>query len=171
MIAIEYCLLYLCLLQVTDKGALVDTLTEILRARLGGIVARIDRLSIFGPLIASMDAEAIGWARKALPAEYSPEPNVLEDIAKGRVKAVNINLVSTRHLVMTMQGILLAVPVVDRYSSSPVGGATPNSLGSGGAEGSNLASSWLERKSKCDALLSLCNSFSQLSNNNRSANK
>lgn len=154
----------------------MDTLTEILRGRLGGIVARIDRLSIFGPLIASMDTEAIGWARKALPAEYSPEPSTLEDIAKGRVKAVNINLISTRHLVMTMQGILLAVPVVDRYTSSPTppgpGAAAASSPLSSGAEGSsNLASSWLERKSKCDALLSLCNSFSQLSSSSRSANK
>ncbi len=135
-------------LQVTDSGAVVDVVTSSLRTRMGGVVARVDRLPMFGPLLSTMDAEAVSWARKALPAEAVPDSAALEDIAKGRSRAVNINLASTRHLVISMQGILLAVPVSERYQQS----------GSSGSTGS----SWLERKGKCDALLSLCNSFSHI---------
>jgi hypothetical protein len=133
--------------QITNSAAVVDTVTAALRSRLGGVLVRIDRLATFGPLLASMDAEAVAWARRAFPADLVPDAATLEDLAKGRARAVNINLASTRHLVISMQGILLAVPVTERYGSGA-------SSGEGG--------SWLERKGKCDALLSLCNSFSHL---------
>jgi hypothetical protein len=142
--------------QVRDGGAVVDVVTAALRNRLGGVVARIDRLAVFGPLLAAMDAEAVSWARKALPGDFTPDSAALEDIARGRARAVNINLASTRHLVISMQGVLLAVPVTERYGNPGANGAI------GGAAG-GVSSSWLERKGKCDALLSLCNSFSHLS--------
>lgn len=132
--------------QIADSGAVVDTVTAALRARLGGVLMRIDRLSTFGPLLAAMDAEAVTWARRAFPADAAIDLATLEEVSKGRVRAVNVNLASTRHLVISMQGILLAVPVTERYTNTSSG------------EGS----SWLERKGKCDALLSLCNSFSHL---------
>ena len=139
--------------QVTDSRAVVDAVTASLRTRMGGVIARIDRLVMFGPLLATMDGEAVSWARKALPTEFAPDSVTLDDIAKGRARAVNINLASTRHLVISMQGILLAVPVSERYQQS------------NNTEGG--ISSWLERKGKCDALLSLCNSFSHVSSAQR----
>jgi hypothetical protein len=138
--------------QVADGGAVVDVVTAALRNRLGGVVARIDRLAVFGPLLAAMDAEAVSWARKALPGDFTPDSAALEDIARGKARAININLASTRHLVISMQGVLLAVPVTERYGAPKDGEA-----------GTAVTNSWLERKSKCDALLSLCNSFSHLS--------
>ena len=163
---------------------MVDTLCTALRLRLGCVVARVERLAAYGPLLASMDAEAVAWARKAVPAALIPDTATLEQIARGRgAGALNINLSSTRHLVICMQGILLGVPVKDRYDISlnagESGAPLPSSLNgrsrgnsveetaavatmrSKGATGSN-ATSWIARKGRCDALLSLCNSFAQL---------
>ena len=79
---------------------------------------------------------------------------------------LNINIASTRHLVICVQSNLLAVPNHLRNASGgggdvsagvgvgELGAAQQQSAGGGG-------SNWFDRKTRCDALLSLCKYFAQ----------
>lgn len=55
---------------------------------------------------------------------------------KGKIKVINFDVPSTRHLVIRIQALLFAVPINNRDEK------------------------WMERKTKCDALLQLCSSLS-----------
>ena len=74
---------------------------------------------------------------------YTIDINLQErkaDSPRGKEPPISFNLAATRHLILRMQAILLAVPSRD-----------------GGRD-----AMWLERKEKCDALLSVCNSLAPL---------
>jgi hypothetical protein len=117
--------------------------------------------SSFGPTIVSMDSEAVNWARRAAQiSSNSPPPS--GGLLEVRAKHVNINLSSTRHLIITLQGMLLAVPVKNRRSAentTTISTIASNSIGYAGDAEDERSSTWFERKRKCDALLSLCASF------------
>ena len=121
--------------QVADSGLVVDRVTHALRIRVGGGLARIDRLPAFGPVVASLDADAVAWARSAaLPVEAS----VVEQVARGQAPALGIDLPATRHLVLLLQGLLLSTPVAARNDA------------------------WAARKRKLDALLGLCSTLATI---------
>lgn len=150
----------------------LDTLIEALRRRLGLILCRIDQLPSFGPLIAAMDAEAVAWARNAISKEeylallngadsgQSSAPsraaggNLVTDLA-AVCKSLNINIASTRHLVICVQSNLLNIPVHLRSATTNIPAEMPN------WSDSSAKTSWFERKTRCDALLTLCKYFAQ----------
>lgn len=170
---------------------MLDTLIEALRRRLGLILSRIDQLPAFGPLIAAMDAEAVAWARNAVSKEEyeallssdsgsggsggsgkhaaggaSGTSSRADDVGKSSAdslvsdlaaicKNLNINIASTRHLVICVQSNLLNVPVNLRSATTNIPAEMPN------WSDSNVKTSWFERKTRCDALLTLCKYFAQ----------
>ncbi len=66
-------------------------------------------------------------------------------------KSLNINIASTRHLIICVQSILMNVPINMRTTSDSVT-HTPAQV---------VKTSWFERKTKCGALLTLCKYFAQ----------
>lgn len=142
--------------QVSDRQKMVDTVIQGLRLRMGALVARLEQLPSYGPLLASMDADALTWARRALSgaaeAAIVGNTKMLENIAQGKERALNLDLAATRHLIICIQSVLLAVPVRERHGT----GLEDES----GRVASNVVSSWIEQKSRCDALLTLCKTFS-----------
>ena len=167
--------MYCCLvLQIADSDRALDTLIEALRSRMGQILARIDRLPAFGPLIAAMDAEAVAWARGAVtttvPVKASHSGNLQAEKAAAAslddreadlmaiCKGLNINIASTRHLVICVQSNLLNVPAnLRRPPSSAIDKAPSLS----DAYSNSAAVTWFQRKTRCDALLALCKYFAQ----------
>jgi hypothetical protein len=161
----------------------LDTLIEALRRRLGMILFRIDQLPAYGPLIAAMDAEAVIWARSAVTAAGAdraslgvpplgavPVGHALdydsggaftaeegESDLVGICRSLNINVASTRHLIICVQSNLLNVPANLRRASPNAPEEAP-ALSSGG---SSASTTWFQRKTRCDALLTLCKYFAQ----------
>lgn len=70
-------------------------------------------------------------------------------------KNLNINIASTRHLVICVQSNLLNVPVNLRSATTNIPAEMPM------WSDSNVKTSWFERKTRCDALLTLCKYFAQ----------
>jgi hypothetical protein len=66
----------------------------------------------------------------------APDRSLVDTIAKGKLKVINFDVPSSRHLVIRIHALLFGVPLASRDEH------------------------WIERKSKCDALLSLCSSLS-----------
>eukprot|EP01038_Epipyxis_sp_PR26KG_P010056 gene10056-13516_t len=161
--------------QVSDSNLMFDTLSTILRMRLGNVISRIDRVPAYGPLLASMDSEVVAWVKKAIISTEN-NPGILR-----KDKPTNINLTSTRHLVLILKGYLLAVPLHERdrvermnrgiYNSSHA--ATDEfkvllrSMGAIGLPVGSVSDTWNERNTKCDALLSICESLKQKNPNRR----
>lgn len=116
-----------------DSYDIMDKLTEGIRARFGQTVAYLEKIPACGSLLASLDSDASAWARAAIGA---PDRATIEAIYKGKSKLINYDVPSTRHLVIRIQGVLLSVAAPQRDAQ------------------------WIERKNKCDALLSLCSSMS-----------
>ncbi len=114
---------------MNDTAAVFDRVVGALRVRIGTTISNIDHLSSFGHILALMDSEALAWTRGAVGP---PDAKLVDMIATGKAKAISFNLSTTRHLVLCMQTFLLVVDGVDRDGR------------------------WLEKKAKCDALLSLC---------------
>ena len=167
--------MYCCLvLQIADSDRALDTLIEALRSRMGQILARIDRLPAFGPLIAAMDAEAVAWARGAVtttvPVKASHSGNLQAEKAAAAslddreadlmaiCKGLNINIASTRHLVICVQSNLLNVPANLRRPPSNAIDEAPSLTD---AYSNSAAVTWFQRKTRCDALLALCKYFAQ----------
>jgi hypothetical protein len=152
-----------CSVQFENKELVVDTLISAVRFRIGGLLVHLERHAVsHGSLLASLDSEAATWAKLAVPSKASISPIALkyEDLS------------SSRRLIIMVQGLLFAVPANMRRES--VAGESRVLLGSSdnelGAEvrarleaglGLTRNSSWLERKTRCDALLSLCNTLMQ----------
>jgi hypothetical protein len=76
----------------------------------------------------------VAWVREAVGP---PDRATLDGILKGKIRVVNFDVPSTRHLVIRVQALLFGVPISSRDER------------------------WMERKTKCDALLSLCSSLSE----------
>jgi hypothetical protein len=168
--------------QINNMDVVLDTLIEALRRRMGLILSRIDQLPFFGPLIAAMDAEAVAWARGAVVgtgggmavAHSAHEASALDFDAMsqatgeegesdlvGICRSLNINIASTRHLVICVQSNLLNVPASMRRAPANALDEAP-ALSSGyGASTSSGTTTWFQRKTRCDALLALCKSFAQ----------
>lgn len=70
-------------------------------------------------------------------------------------KGLNINIASTRHLVICVQSNLLNIPVNMRSATTNIPAELPN------WSDSSVKTSWFERKTRCDALLTLCKYFAQ----------
>ena len=70
-------------------------------------------------------------------------------------KSLNVNIASTRHLIICVQSTLMNVPINMR-STSDSGGVSQFSTAA-----SSVKTTWFERKTKCDALLTLCKYFAQ----------
>jgi hypothetical protein len=171
-----------CVLQISNMDVVLDTLIEALRRRMGLILSRIDQLPFFGPLIAAMDAEAVAWARGAVVGigggvavvHSAHEASALdydgvsqatgeegESDLVGICRSLNINIASTRHLVICVQSNLLNVPASMRRAPANALDEAP-ALSSGyGASTSSGTTTWFQRKTRCDALLALCKSFAQ----------
>lgn len=94
----------------------------------------MERIPACGPLLASLDPQAVAWVRESVGP---PDRAVIDGILKGKIKVVNFDVPSTRHLVIRVQALLFAVAIGSRDEK------------------------WMERKTKCDALLSLCSSLSE----------
>lgn len=195
------------LLQVSDRGVIIDAVTIELRRRLGSIIIQIERLAHYGPLLAAMDPEAVAWARQGartkasistdaehigclttIPTEHADDNALVErftsmvrrasselkesrkakDVRNASVDDVGIlaesltsciNVASTRHLIIAMQSILLSVPVQQRSQQQ-----APVPADAAVKDDCFIPLSWFDRKSRCDALLSLCRSLGQMSN-------
>jgi hypothetical protein len=89
-------------------------------------------------------------------------PSPAEELS-GLCAQLGISLPSTRHLVLWVQSSLLAVPLALRQARTNI----PAEMRSGLAAPSSrpgpasAATSWFERRTQCDALLSLCKSLLQ----------
>lgn len=111
-----------------------DKIIQGLRIRLGNSIAYMERIPACGSLLASLDSQAVTWVREAVGP---PDRATLDGIIKGKTKVVNFDVPSTRHLVIRVQALLFGVSIASRDEK------------------------WMERKTKCDALLSLCSSLSE----------
>jgi len=74
-------------------------------------------------------------------------------------KSLNVNIASTRHLIICVQSILMNVPINVRTPSESGGVSHSGSVTHTPAQ--VVKTSWFERKTKCDALLTLCKYFAQ----------
>jgi hypothetical protein len=113
---------------------MVDLILQGVRRLLGDVIAKIEHIAAYGPLLAAMDADSLAWCRGAVGV---PDITVVKAIACGESKAVTFDLLATRHLVLRMQACLLAVP----------------------SAGGSRDVRWEERKEKCDSLLLLCSNL------------
>lgn len=135
--------------------AIVDLICAALRKRIGEVVAVMEKSPVFGPFVARMDAEAVDWVLKAV------QKNKI-DLGKNDY-AMNINIPSTRHLIISLQGILLGIPLEKRgfiYDDMFTLHPSLKWLKSFERD-ENVAKTWFEKKGKCDALLSLSTSLAQ----------
>jgi hypothetical protein len=105
-----------------------------LRIRIGNAITCIERIPACGSLLASLDPQALSWVREAVGP---PDRAIVDSIMKGKQKVIIFDVPSTRHLVIRVQALLFGVPITNRDER------------------------WMERKTKCDALLSLCSSLSE----------
>lgn len=75
-------------------------------------------------------------------------------------KNLNVNIASTRHLIVCVQSALMNVPINMRTSSeNSSSGGVHNVNSTDAAAGGKTT--WFERKTECDALLTLCKYFAQ----------
>jgi hypothetical protein len=103
-----------------------------------------------------------GGAGAAAGRSNPLSPSPAEELS-GLCAQLGISLPSTRHLVLWVQSSLLAVPLALRQARTNI----PAEMRSGLAAPSSrpgpasAATSWFERRTQCDALLSLCKSLLQ----------
>ena len=159
------------------RDLMIDSVTASLRMRLGLAVSRVTGMAQYGQLVATMDSEACAWVRGCVSREKMMEGNSLEEIGNGIGKE---RMASTRELILKLQSLLLTIPLKERLSGSSGHGkdekereeeeAIRSLLVYSGSkrDGSNGngsgATTWFERKERCDALLSLSNAFLQWGN-------
>lgn len=152
------------------SALLVETISRAMRKRLGNVVGTIDRIPEFGSLLAAIDAEAAAWAKKAVSREElstlsanAENAVVVDELLKGNFAVIGANLTSIRHLVICMQGILLAIPMKDRTTTVVDDtAASTTTAATEVAEFLRLETVvWHDSKGRCDALLSLVDSLLQ----------
>lgn len=117
--------------QISDRNGIFDRVVTGLRLRLGKTIAQIELIPRYSKAITSMDAEAMAWVRGAVG---SPDSHSVQMIAKERIRPINFDLKSTRHLLISIRSMLLA-----NISSQ----AQDDSM--------------VDKQSKVDALLGICN--------------
>lgn len=82
-------------------------------------------------------------------------------------RSLNINMASTRHLVICVQSNLLNVPANLRRAPANAQDEVPalsdgyGSSAAAASSSSSAATTWFQRKTRCDALLALCKYFAQ----------
>ena len=90
---------------------------------------------------------------------------MLEEITRGKVKTLPISLESTRELVLSLQSFLLSIPLRERIGESNVHADRDHEavrtllLHSSRRSSQEYSPTWVERKERCDALLTLSNAF------------
>lgn len=96
---------------------------------------------------------------------------VLEDVTRGKVsKPLSPSFESTRELVLSLQSLLLSIPLKERLGLSNVHTDRDQEavrillLHSSRRTMPDGVATWVERKERCDALLSLSNAFLQWNN-------
>lgn len=112
---------------------IVDRISQGIKQRVGNCTSVLERIPACGALLASLDPDALAWVRSGASA---PDRNAIDNIFKGKSKVINFDVQSTRFLVVRIQAVLLAVPLAQRDEE------------------------WMNRKGKCDYLLSLCTTLS-----------
>lgn len=152
------------IMQFDQRNLVVDALISIVRYRLGGLVISLERhAATHGALLASLDSEAVAWVKLAIATHKSCS------VASIAFKSEDLS--SSRHLIISVQSLLIAVPVHLRKEDVVEGeavtggkeGAPPSELRTRIEQNLGLShcASWLERKTRCDALLGLCNTLLQ----------
>lgn len=168
----------------------VDMLISIARQRLGNMMIQIEKIPSYGPMLAAMDAEALQWVKHFPKNLQSALMNSGETGGSGGMSGsgpnspaggnvvttkskssgnsssgavVQFDISSTRRIIIFLQSLLIDVPTREREIETLI---DTNSLSHRVI--SYLMSftryhTWVERKSRCDALLSLCNSMVPLS--------
>lgn len=106
----------------------MDVILAGLRQRIGISLVNLDRNPKFGPLLSTIDTDTITWIRGY---NNNPDSSILETVNKG--KTAHFNVKSTRQLILLTQSLLHSDRVSKENSSSAI-----------------------EKKMKCEALLSLC---------------
>lgn len=146
-----------------DKDLIMDVLISIVRFRLGSLITNLERhASTHGTLLASMDSEAMAWVKLAVTSHKGCS------IAPMSFRTDDLS--SARQLIIYIQGLLFAVPVNLRKQELSLSMWLASLYGSRDETIVSLMRSrvemglalsrymtWLERKAKCDALLSLSN--------------
>lgn len=96
---------------------------------------------------------------------------VLEDVSKVKVKPLAPSFDSTRELVLSLQSLLLSIPLKERLGLSNVHADRDQEAvrilllhSSRSTIPPDGIATWVERKERCDALLSLSNAFLQWNN-------
>ncbi len=173
-----------------DMNLAVDMLISIARQRLGNMMIQIEKIPSYGPMLAAMDAEALQWVKHFPKNQQSILASIADNgnsgmggsgpnspaggggIVTAKSKSsgnsssgavVQFDISSTRRIIIFLQSILIDVPTRERELETMI---DPESLSNRIINfliAFTRYRTWIERKSRCDALLSLCNSMVPLS--------
>lgn len=146
-----------------NKDLVVDIIISAVRFRLGYLIAGLEQqAALYSAILSTMDSEAAAWAKAAVQLKVG----CLVSAIALRSDEVS----SSRQLIVFLEGLLQTMPQDSRQITMPIQGINLNDGGINKPSWTRLetqlglsrCSSWLERKTRCDALLTLSTSLLQV---------